>query len=77
MVALAQTAEAKEVFMNEQKFDAGTKSLNTKRPKRAGSFAPSCFTRRQKALQNPNSSNYSLNQVTASSCFEMFLDKSS
>lgn len=30
MVALAQTAEAKEVFINEQKFDAGTKSLNTK-----------------------------------------------
>lgn len=48
MVALAQTAEAKEVFINEHKLDAGIKSLNTKRPKRAGSFAAPCFTRRQK-----------------------------
>lgn len=50
MVALVQTAEAKEVFINKQKFDASTKPLTRKRHKRAGSFAPSCFTRRQKIL---------------------------
>ena len=46
--ALLQTAEAKEVFINKQEFDASTKPLIRNRHKRTGSFAPPYFTRGQK-----------------------------